>query len=171
MGSPLSPLLAEIFLDSFENNLFSSGNPLLEHCLFWRRYEIFPTAWRECSPRTSVSVLHPPGTLRRSTPQDRREPDSLSGVYKLNCKDCPCHYIGQSGRSITIRVSEHKRCLRTGSPGSAFADHLIAESHSSDFKPLLLHKEEKGRRLDALEVIEISKTTPLILEQSSSTAP
>ncbi|KAG8237121.1 hypothetical protein J437_LFUL008173 [Ladona fulva] len=37
-GSPLSPPLAEIFLDNFEEKLFHSGNQLPHHILFWRRY-------------------------------------------------------------------------------------------------------------------------------------
>jgi hypothetical protein len=38
MGSPLSPLLAEIFLDHYENKLFNSGHNLLNNIIYWYRY-------------------------------------------------------------------------------------------------------------------------------------
>ena len=38
MGSPLSPLLAEIFMDQFENILFNSENPLINNIFYWYRY-------------------------------------------------------------------------------------------------------------------------------------
>ena len=38
MGGPISPLLAEIFMPTFENKLFSSKNPLTKSIHFWARY-------------------------------------------------------------------------------------------------------------------------------------
>jgi len=30
------------------------------------------------------------------------------GVYKIKCSNCPQHYIGQTGRNLSIRVKEHQ---------------------------------------------------------------
>jgi Fic family protein len=42
MGSPISPLMAEIFMDLFEEQLFTpdqpSPHPLLQKILYWHRY-------------------------------------------------------------------------------------------------------------------------------------
>ena len=38
MGSPLSPLLAEMFLDNFESKLFHSNHVLTKHVHYWYRY-------------------------------------------------------------------------------------------------------------------------------------
>ena len=38
MGSPLSPLFADIFMDNFETNLLASKNPIVNHVKFWYRY-------------------------------------------------------------------------------------------------------------------------------------
>lgn len=38
MGSPLSPLLAEIFMNFFEQTILSSNNPYFRHVIFWYRY-------------------------------------------------------------------------------------------------------------------------------------
>lgn len=38
MGSPLSPLLAEIFMNDFEDILFASNSPLLQYIVTYKRY-------------------------------------------------------------------------------------------------------------------------------------
>ena len=38
MGSPLSPLLADIFMDHLEKRIFNSYNSLLKNILYWHRY-------------------------------------------------------------------------------------------------------------------------------------
>jgi hypothetical protein len=38
MGSPLSPILADIYMDHFEKNLFSSSSELTKNVLCWYRY-------------------------------------------------------------------------------------------------------------------------------------
>ena len=83
-----------------------------------------------------------------------------SGVYKLECEDCPATYIGQSGRKMRIRIAEHTNAVRKNRPTeSAFAAHLLETGHSFDELTgvSLLHCENKGRRLTALENIEITK--------------
>ena len=83
-----------------------------------------------------------------------------SGVYKLECVDCPATYIGQSGRKLRIRVAEHMNAVRKNRPNdSAFAAHLLETGHSFDELSgvSLLHWENKGRRLTALENMEIIK--------------
>ena len=83
-----------------------------------------------------------------------------SGVYRLECDDCPATYVGQSGRKLRVRVSEHVNAVKKNRPNdSAFAAHLLETGHS--FNELsgvsLVHGESKGRRLTALENIEITK--------------
>jgi len=38
MGSPISPLMGEIFMNRVENEIFSSNSPLLQHVHYWCRY-------------------------------------------------------------------------------------------------------------------------------------
>ena len=38
MGSPLSSLMADVFMDRLENDIFDSSNPLTSHVRYWYRY-------------------------------------------------------------------------------------------------------------------------------------
>ena len=83
-----------------------------------------------------------------------------SGVYKLECSDCPAIYIGQTGRKLQDRVTEHEKAFLKRTPErSNFAAHLIDsdQSFSKSTGTHLLHSAGRGRRLTALEEVEIIK--------------
>jgi hypothetical protein len=51
------------------------------------------------------------------------------GIYGISC-ECGRVYIGQSGRSIQIRIKEHDRHTRLAQPNkSAVAEHSINHEH------------------------------------------
>ena len=51
------------------------------------------------------------------------------GFYSIPC-ECGRVYIGQSGRSIQLRIKEHNRYIRLAQPDkSAVADHSINHEH------------------------------------------
>ncbi|KAL4705291.1 hypothetical protein ACJJTC_018977 [Scirpophaga incertulas] len=91
--------------------------------------------------------------------KDHTDINQRSGVYELTCATCNKKYIGQTGRSFRIRVAEHSSGWRLNKTESNFAEHLITENHKFDphenFKAL--HFCDKGRRLTALETLEINK--------------
>lgn len=97
-----------------------------------------------------------------------------SGVYRLNCNNCHCVYIGQTGRPLLSRIKEHESAWRSrlkflnnesisdhAKGRSAFADHLVDSGHSfsRDHNVCLLHTKNKCKTLDALEEVEICKHT------------
>lgn len=88
--------------------------------------------------------------------KDLNPPTNNSGVYKLTCNCGKC-YIGQTGRSISTRVKEHLRDLKSITPSSSFAQHLIYENHDYNKDNFLniLHFHNKGIILDNLENYEI----------------
>jgi len=76
-----------------------------------------------------------------------------SGVYELSRQDCPSP-IGQTGRSLKIRIAEHPR----NSEKSPFSAHLKRTNHNFDpNRARLLHLGENGRRLTELGSLEIIK--------------
>ena len=51
------------------------------------------------------------------------------GVYRIPC-ECGTVYVGQSGRSIDIRIKEHERHIRLVHPDkSAVAEHSLEQDH------------------------------------------
>jgi hypothetical protein len=51
------------------------------------------------------------------------------GIYSIPC-ECGRVYIGQSGRSIQLRINEHDRHIRLAQPDkSAIAEHSISRDH------------------------------------------
>ena len=74
-------------------------------------------------------------------------------VYQLICQNCPFIYIGQTGRSLKIKIAEHLR----NSEKSHFCAQLkrVLIIIHSDPSSRLLHLGGKGIRLTALEAVEI----------------
>jgi hypothetical protein len=55
------------------------------------------------------------------------------GVYRIPC-ECASVYIGQTGRSVDIRLKEHQLHIRLEHPDmSAVAEHRIDQGHRIQF--------------------------------------
>jgi hypothetical protein len=62
------------------------------------------------------------------------------GVYRIPC-ECGRVYIGQTGRSVDIRLKEHQRHMRLQHPyKSAAAEHSIDTASNSTILPSSLRK-------------------------------
>ena len=49
------------------------------------------------------------------------------------CTQCDKVYIGETGRTLKIRISEHKRAVATGDARNANATHWMETCHSMDW--------------------------------------
>lgn len=90
---------------------------------------------------------------------DKTNTYDRSGVYKLTC-NCKHTYIGQTGRNLKTRYKEHIRSFRLNTRRSNYANHLYDHQHElTDIKDCmtLLHPQQKGRKLNILENLEIYK--------------
>ncbi|XP_069673690.1 uncharacterized protein [Periplaneta americana] len=57
----------------------------------------------------------------------------VPGIYHIPC-ECDAAYIGQTGRTIATRLSEHQRSIRLMQPEkSGLAQHCIEKSHRANF--------------------------------------
>ena len=57
-----------------------------------------------------------------------------SGVYKIPCKDCEKSYIGETGRCLEKRITEHKKDIVMQKSESGVAEHVRESDHFFDFK-------------------------------------
>ena len=58
---------------------------------------------------------------------------STSGIYKIPCNDCEKFYIGETGRSISTRVKEHKYAVSTLNVNNGLANYVLNSNHSINF--------------------------------------
>ena len=84
-----------------------------------------------------IRVAHKPITTLRQLltyVKDKDEPRNGQGaVYKINCSDCHASYIGETGRNLTTRLTEHKRATRKGDVNNHIAEHHRLTNHTIDW--------------------------------------
>lgn len=83
---------------------------------------------------------------------------NLSGVYQVQCNECPPRYIGQSGRTFKARFKEHVGDTKNNGLYSKFAQHIIDAGHEYDTierTMKILHIEKKIQTLNAYERLYI----------------
>ena len=77
----------------------------------------------------NIRVAHKPiTTLRRllTNVKDKDKPEDRQGaVYKIKCCDCQASYIGETGRNLSTRLTEHKRATRNGDVNNHIAEHHL----------------------------------------------
>ena len=64
-----------------------------------------------------AQILQPITTLRQllTKVKDKEEPNRRQGaVYKIKCCNCQATYIGETGRNLNVRLTQHKRATRNG---------------------------------------------------------
>src|SRR5436190_22508976 len=82
-----------------------------------------------------------------------------SAIYKINCNDCNYFYIGKTVRNFNIRFKEHLNSWRLNKPDSSnVAKHMLNNNHKCTIDNFeIIHKENKGLKLDILEAMEIQR--------------
>ena len=85
----------------------------------------------------NIRVAHKPITTLRhllTNVKDKDEPNNRQGaVYKIKCSDCQASYIGETGRNLKTRLTEHKRATRNGDVNNHIAEHHRLTNHTIDW--------------------------------------
>ena len=85
----------------------------------------------------NIRVAHKPITTLRhllTNVKDRDEPNNRQGaVYKIKCSDCQASYIGETGRNLNTRLTEHKRATRNGDVNNHISEHHRLTNHKIDW--------------------------------------
>ena len=85
---------------------------------------------------TCCTQTHNHGTLQRllTKVKDKDKPEDKQGaVYKIKCCDCQASYIGETGRNLSTRLTEHKRATRNGDVNNHIAEHHLQTKHQIDW--------------------------------------
>ena len=57
-----------------------------------------------------------------------------SCIYKIPCSVCDKYYIGQTGQSLDIRISQHKGYIRSANDNKSVFVHMSNNNHPIDFQ-------------------------------------
>ena len=70
-------------------------------------------------------------------------------VYSINCGQCEWVYVGETGRSLDERVSEHKRAVKNCCANSEVAKHCWESKHRMNWGSASVLDRERsfGKRL------------------------
>ena len=86
-------------------------------------------------------------------------------IYEIPCKDCPRVYIGETGRTLEKRLSEHKAAVKKNDPKNGIAVHAWANQHQVNWEAASVKQEERiywrRRVLEALHIHQQHQTSNL----------
>ena len=110
------------------------------------------------------------GTLREmlmkvktSTPEENR----MGIVYQIPCQDCESTYmyIGETGRTLKKRETEHKAAVRRGDDNNGVVLHARQKQHRGDWEGTKIIEQEqhytKRRVLEAIWIHKIKNNSNL----------
>ena len=104
---------------------------------------------------------HSPGTPGLDGPSPVAEQKQTGVVYEIPCKDCPEVYVGETKRTLKVRLSEHKQAVKRGDPKNGIAVHAHKTNHCINWDGATVQRRAEGfwqRR--TVEAIQIKKATP-----------
>ena len=90
----------------------------------------------------------------------KRDPHDTKGViYQIPCLDCDRSYIGETGRTLKTRLTEHRRNCRNGDvQRSGVAQHSIEDDYQIDWKEsVVIDREMNLYRRRVKEALYIRK--------------
>ena len=91
---------------------------------------------RVCTPLGVKAVFKPASTLRQTLMQVKTcipEERKRGVVYEVSCKECHHTYIGETKRTLKVRLREHKQAVKRGDPKNSIAVHAHESNHTIDW--------------------------------------
>ena len=81
--------------------------------------------------------------------------------FRIPCNECEEVYVGETKRTLKVRLNKHRQAVRRGDQKIGIAVHVQKTNHCIDWKGATVRKREAGywQRI-TVEAIQIKKTTP-----------
>ncbi|VEL37765.1 unnamed protein product, partial [Protopolystoma xenopodis] len=156
MGSPLSPLLENMYMDKLEREFEKS--PLQPRMLMQYLDDYF--ALLSHAKNCIKVLLKEKKTLFASLPTQHEKTDKMdcSGVYRIKCGTCEQKYIGRTGRKTAYESSKIQNSPKNmDTEETEIAEHIARTEHEIDCKSAerLAAYGENTRKRKIREAIEI----------------
>ena len=94
-----------------------------------------------------------PGIPHKS--EGNTEHDGCDGSCVFHpCAECSAVYVGETVRTLKVRMTEHRRAVKNMDPKNGIAMHVQKTAHAIDWQEARMREENWGRRrvLEALEI-------------------
>ena len=120
----------------------------------------------------NILVAHKPITallrLLNNVKDEDKPEDRQGAVYKIKCCDCQASYIGETGRNLSTRLTEHKRATRNGDVNNHIAEHHLKTKHQIDWDSAtcITYSTDYYQRLTLESWFTNLEQTPLALNRS-----
>ena len=85
---------------------------------------------RIASVLNSRIVFSYPNKVKSKLVHNNPQDNTQSGVYRVNCNDCETFYVGETGRSLSTRIREHKNDFIKHNLNNAMYVHAIENNHT-----------------------------------------
>jgi len=107
--------------------------------------------------RVSFYSMNKLSRLIKAQKDSLSKSSNMNVIYKINCKDCDASYVGQTGRQLKTRISEHKNHInRNTSAHSVITEHRLHRSHDFDWERVeILNVERNFNKRVVSEMINI----------------
>ena len=76
--------------------------------------------------------------VKNKTPEQKQ----TGVVYEIPCKDCPEVYVGETKRTLKVRLSEHRQAVKRGDPKNGIAVHVQKTNYTASTGKAPQSKEE-----------------------------
>ena len=99
-----------------------------------------------CRPLGVKTVMKTADTLRSQLVKVKQAMPSSKKkgvIYKIPRKDCPCVYIGETGRTLEKRLSEHKAAVKKNYDPKNSVIHAWANQHQVNWEAASVKQEER----------------------------
>ena len=117
-----------------------------------------------CTPLGVRPVFKPARTLRQilTKVKTRIPQEKQTGVvYEIPCSDCREVYVGETKRTLKVRMSEHRQAIHRGDQKNGIAVHVQKTDHHINWEGATVKRRESGfwQRRTA-EAIQIRMRSP-----------
>ena len=122
---------------------------------------------RVCRKLGVKIVFRTPHTLRQQLVKLKTARPKLKKnvIYKVPCLDCTSVYIGETGRCLQVRLTEHKAAVKRGDRKNAIATHAWDHNHRVNWEGAQVIQTEpfywKRRVLEAIIIRNHDTTSNL----------
>ena len=124
------------------------------------------TIERVCHPLGVRVICKSQNNLRQTLMKVKstRPDDKKKGViYEVPCAECNCVYVGETGRSLEMRLKEHRYAVKTKDSRNGIAVHADTNNHEVDWEAArVVMVEEHQTKRKVLESLQINRQIPPI---------